>query len=319
MLNRRKFLGVATSAAMSLVAPLSAATAKSPATTGRIAVTGGDVVWRRLAKGRKTPILLLHGGPGVPGDYLDPLGGLHDDRSIFTYDQLGCGRSDHPNDVKLWTIGRFVDELEKVRSGLGLDRVHVYAQSWGTMLAAEYLFTRHPEGITSIVFASPCFSSGRFTRDAERLVKTLSSASQDAVANAARTGKYDTPEYKAAVDEFYGKYLCRKGKGNPYFERSLGGLSEQVYGTMWGPSEFSVQGNLKDFDRVADLPSIKVPTLLLCGEFDECTPETTRDYASMVPRSEFAEIKGSAHLTTIDAPSTTLKVVRRFLARSDSA
>jgi proline iminopeptidase len=319
MLNRREFLGVATSAAVGLVAPLSAATAKPSASTGRIAVTGGDVVWRRLAKGRKTPMLLLHGGPGVPGDYLDPLGGLDDDRSIFTYDQLGCGRSDHPDDVKLWTIGRFVDELDKVRSGLGLDRVHLYAQSWGTMLVAEYLFTRHPDGITSIVFASPCFSSSRFTRDAERLVETLSRASQDAVADANRTGRYDTDPYKAAVDEFYGKYLCRRGKGNPYFERSLGGLSEQVYGTMWGPSEFSVLGNLKDFDRVTDLPSIKIPTLLLCGEFDECTPVTTRDYASMVSRSEFAEIKGSAHLTTIDAPAATLKAVRRFLARVESA
>jgi len=46
------------------------------------------------------------------------------------------------------------------------------------------------------------------------------------------------PSYKAAVDEFYGKYLARKGQGNHYFERSLAGLSEQVYGAMWGPSEF---------------------------------------------------------------------------------
>src|SRR5262249_24619441 len=73
--------------------------------------------------------------------------------------------------------------------------------------------------------------------------------------------------------------------------------------------------NLKDFDRVSDLTSIKIPTLLLCGEFDECTPETTRDYASKIPRSEFAEIKGSAHLTTIDAPRARLNVVRSYLSR----
>jgi proline iminopeptidase len=315
MLNRREFLGAAAAIAAGLRAPVSAAIVQSSATTGRIAVTGGSVVWRRLARGRKTPMLLLHGGPGVPGDYLDPLADLHDGRSVFTYDQLGCGRSDHPNDPKLWTISRFVDELEKVRSELGLSRVHIYAQSWGTMLAAEYLFTRYPDGIASIIFASPCLSLARFGRDAERLIKTLSRASQDAIADAARTGKYDRPSYKAAVDEFYGKYLCRRGKGNPYFERSLAGMSEQVYGTMWGPSEFGVQGNLKDFDRVSDLPSIKVPTLFLCGEFDECIPETTRDYANMVPQSEFVEIKDSAHLTTIDAPRTTLKFVRRFLAR----
>ena len=229
-------------------------------------MTGGSVCWRRLAQGRKTPLLLLHGGPGVPGDYLDPLGGLHDGRSIFTYDQLGCGRSDHPNDANLWVTSRFVDALEKVRSGLGLSKVHLYAQSWGTMLAAEYLFTRHPDGIASVfVFASPCFSAARFSKDAGRLIKSLSSTSQEAIADAVREGKYEGPRYKAAVDEFYGKYLCRKGKGNPYFERSLAGLSEQVYGTMWGPSEFNILGNLKDFDCVSQLPSVNCPTLFLYG------------------------------------------------------
>jgi len=319
MLTRREFLGTATAAAIGLVAPVSAATAKSSPASGRIAVTGGNVVWRRLAQGKKTPLLLLHGGPGVPGDYLDPLAGLHDDRAIFTYDQLGCGRSDRPDDTKLWTLERFVDELDEVRKELGLTKVHLYGQSWGTMLAGEYLFTRKREGIASIVFASPCFSIARFTKDAERLVKTLSHASQDAISEAARSGNYETPAYKKAVDEFYGKYLARKGEGNHYFERSLKGLSEQVYGTMWGPSEFSVQGNLKSFERVSKLPSIEIPTLFLCGEFDECTPETTRSYASQVPKSEFAEIRGSAHLTTIDAPRATLSVVRRFLARVDSA
>jgi len=316
MLTRRQFLGAASSAAFCLLAPARAATPKS-SETGRIAVTGGNVVWRRLAEGRRTPLLLLHGGPGVPGDYLDPLAGLHDDRSIFTYDQLGCGRSDRPDDPKLWTTERFVDELDKVRVALGLRTVSLYGQSWGTMLAAEYLFTRKPEGIASVIFASPCFSTARFTRDADRLVQTLSQTSRDAIAEAGRSGSYDAPSYKAAVDEFYGKYLARKGQGNPYFERSLAGIGEQVYGTMWGPSEFSVQGNLKDFDRVSALKSINMPTLLLCGEFDECTPPTTREYASMIRGSEFAEIKGSAHLTTIDAPRATLDVVRRFLARVD--
>jgi len=315
--NRREFLGALTAVAVEIARPRSAL-GKRPPNGGRVSVAGGSVVWRRLAEGRKTPLLLLHGGPGVPGDYLDPLVAIHDGRSIFTYDQLGCGRSDHPHDANLWTIGRFVDELETVRSALGLTNVHLYGQSWGTMLALEYLVTRRPQGIASVVFASPCFSTARFGRDAQALIQTLSASSRAAIAEADRTGNYEAPPYKAAVDEFYGKYLCRHGKGNRYFERSLGGLSEEVYGTMWGPSEFSVKGNLKDFDRVSELASIPVPTLFLCGEFDECTPATTREYANQAPGSEFVEIKGSAHLTTIDAPTATARVVRRFLARVES-
>ena len=125
---------------------------------------GGHRTWFRIAGELDSGVdalLCLLGGPGSTHHYFAPLERLTwDGRAVVLYDQLGCGRSDRPNDAKLWTIGRFVDELDTVRSALGLEKVHLYAQSWGTMLAAEYLFTRAPHAIASIVFASPCFSIG---------------------------------------------------------------------------------------------------------------------------------------------------------------
>src|SRR5437667_5380200 len=82
----------------------------SPA-EGFIDVPGGRVWYRVVGKGPRTPLVLLHGGPGAPSYYLKPLAALGDERPVVFYDQLGCGRSDRPKDSALWTIPRFVAEL----------------------------------------------------------------------------------------------------------------------------------------------------------------------------------------------------------------
>ena len=103
---------------------------------GHIEVEGGRVWYRVCGSGDETPLLLLHGGPGAPSYYLNPLEEISKDRPVIFYDQLGAGRSDRPVDASLWTVERFVRELGEVRRALGLDRVHVLGHSWGTMLGA---------------------------------------------------------------------------------------------------------------------------------------------------------------------------------------
>src|SRR5262245_12019014 len=71
------------------------------------------------------PLLVVHGGPGLPSDYMEPLAALAPERPVVLYDQLGCGRSDRPSPGP-WTTEYFVGELVKVRAALGLERVHLY-------------------------------------------------------------------------------------------------------------------------------------------------------------------------------------------------
>src|SRR5262245_56578273 len=97
---------------------------------GYLQVPGGRVWYRIVGSGHRTPLLLLHGGPGAPSYYLEPLAKLAADRPVVFYDQLGCGRSDQPNDSTLWTIDHFVAELAEVRKQLGLGRVHLLGTSW---------------------------------------------------------------------------------------------------------------------------------------------------------------------------------------------
>ncbi|TMC53707.1 MAG: alpha/beta fold hydrolase, partial [Chloroflexi bacterium] len=90
---------------------------------GYVPVTGGRVWYQVVGRGDGVPLLLLHGGPGAPHDYLEPLAALAAERPVIFYDQLGCGQSDKPDDPSLWTLERFVAELGQLRRALGLERM----------------------------------------------------------------------------------------------------------------------------------------------------------------------------------------------------
>src|SRR6266851_8476100 len=132
---------------------------------GHLAVEGGSVWYRIVGSSERIPLLVLHGGPGLPHDYLAVLDALSGERPVIFYDQLGCGRSDRPDDAKLWTIERFIAELAQLREALDLKQVHMLGHSWGTMLLTDYLLTR-PAGIEGIILASPCLSTAQWIRDA---------------------------------------------------------------------------------------------------------------------------------------------------------
>jgi proline-specific peptidase len=132
-------------------------------TEGRLDVPGGRVWYRRLGAGDATPLLMLHGGPGAGSDYIAPLGeALAADRPVVLWDQLGCGRSEQPDDTSLWTLDRFVAEVDAVRDALGLDRIHLFGQSWGGWLAIEYV-ARGTTGVERLVLASTSASAARTT------------------------------------------------------------------------------------------------------------------------------------------------------------
>ena len=308
--------------AMFAVSACAKQAAPSQVGEGRITVPGGSVVWRRLGDGPKTPLILIHGGPGFPSDYLEPLRALGDERPVYVWDQLGCGRSDRPSSPALWTVERFVQEFDAVRAEVAPGPVHVLGHSWGSMLAMEWLVTRQPKGVVSVVFAGECLSVPRYIEDANALIKTLTPESQAAIAEAERTGNYSTPGYEAAFQgDWAPRYLARNPapETNDFLTRAIAGAGAAPYAYMWGPSEFKCTGVLKTFDRTKDLPSLRLPVLFHSGEFDECRPETARAHAAMTPGAEFVVIPGAAHLTMIDAPQASNDAVRGFLARVETA
>ena len=288
-----------------------------PDREGFIPVTGGRVWYRIVGEGTGIPLLLMHGGPGVPHDYLEPLEALSDERPVVFYDQLGCGRSDQPDDPSLWHLERFVAEAAQVRAALDLRRVHILGQSWGTILAAEYLLGR-PEGVASVVMANPCLSVPRYLEDMKRLCADLPLGAREAIAHADVHGGEDTPEYQIATFAFYRRHVCRLPTWPDALNRSVAGTGAQPYQTMWGANEFTCTGNLREYNSTAGLNKIEIPALFLAGRFDKTTPEATAWYQSLVPGSELEIFEHSSHMPQLEEPARYLSVVRDFLRRADA-
>jgi len=126
------------------------------------------------------------------------------------------------------------------------------------------------------------------------------------------------PDYQAALDEFYGKYVWRK-PNKTELDMTLKTVNEQIYNYMQGPSEFTITGTLKTYDATAHLKDVNVPTLYMVGEFDEVGPDLVRSFASRTPGARFFVIPNSAHLFQWDNPDAAIAEMREFLRTADAA
>jgi proline iminopeptidase len=287
---------------------------------GYVDVEGGKIWYKIVGEGNGVPLLILHGGPGsrsclmIPGFSL-----LGSERPIIFYDQLGSGNSERPTDTSLWNIERFVDEIDHLRKALNLKELHILGHSCGSTFLIEYMITKKPEGVKSVVFSSPMISTRDWMSDAKILLSQMPIDLQDTIHKYETLENYKAPEYLAAVDSFYSRHLSRKSW--PYIPNieceNVPGFNEQIYNYMWGPTEFTATGTLIDFDRTADLDKIEEPILFVTGEYDEARPETMYKYQKMSNNAHVEVIGNAAHKTMIDQPEKMAEVVGSFLRSID--
>ena len=250
----------------------------------------------------RLPLLVLHGGPGSAHDVLEGLGELsRAGRRVVFYDQLGGGESDRPDDPWLWTVDLFLEQLRSVRDGLGLERVHLLGSSWGGMLAVEYALTQ-PAGLASLVLNSTPTSAPRWAEETLRLHGELPAGL----------------DQKAAEDEFKRRHICRLDPEPEVVKRARAKFGLQVYETMWGPNEFTVTGTLKEWDVIARLGEIEVPTLITSGEHDECTPALVEPLHAGIAGSEWVLFEGCSHTSYLEEPERYLATVGDFLERVEA-
>jgi L-proline amide hydrolase len=284
---------------------------------------GGFRSWYRVVgdlaqpEPAKFPLLVLHGGPGGPSDYLEPLEELADSgRPIIFYDQLGCGNSDQPNDPSLWSVELFLEELATVRQELGLDHIHLLGHSWGGMLAMEYALTQ-PEGLGSLTLASSPASIPQWIAEANRLRKELPQDVEETLRHHEEAATTTDPAYEEAMQVFYQRHVCRLVPQPEPWKRALDKLmaNPEVYNTMFGPSEFHATGTLKEWDIRDRLGEIKLPTLVTSGRYDEATPEIGETVHRGIAGSEWVIFEHSSHMAHLEEEQEYRRVVEDFMRR----
>ena len=284
---------------------------------GFVAVPGGRVAFRVTGKPGGIPILMIHGGPGATScSYPDTMKVVAASRPVVTYDQLGSGNSDRMLNLERDAVlSRFVAEVTAIRTQLGLREVHLVGHSWGAAVALEYLLTGDRTGVRSVTFVGPLLSTSRWIEDANSLVAMLPKDTQDAIAAAKITGRFDTPEFQAANDVFESLFMVRTPRSQrhlPSCESTPVRFNADLYEYMWGPSEFVATGTLRDYNRIDRLAEIKIPTMFLVGQYDEARPETMLEFQALVPGSVVKVIPNAAHGVNVDNPQALNEAMDEF-------
>lgn len=280
---------------------------------GFIDVSGGPVWYKVSGNGPAIPLVVLHGGPGGTSCGYSLLEELGVERPVVRYDQLGSGRSGRPDELSLWTVERYVDELDVILRTLGFEQIHLLGHSWGGALAAAYVLEKGTDGIASVVLSSPLLSTPLWIADANYLRKQLPEQTQMTLARHENAGSTDSEEYAKATAVFYerhvygGERMARPAAchGSPN--------SDVIYEYMWGPTEFYATGTLRDFDVTSRLHEIDVPVLFMAGENDEARPERMKEFQKLIPGSKLHVIKGAAHASLSRKPDEYRRVLEDFL------
>jgi proline iminopeptidase len=278
-------------------------------------VGGKHKVWTKRIGSGEVKVLLLHGGPGFPHDYLEAMESFLPQAGIemYYYDQLGVGNSDVPDDTALWTLPRYVEEVEEVRRGLGLDRFVLYGHSWGGILAMEYALN-YQQHLRGLVISNMTAGTQAYLKRTAALKTQLLTPEVLKRFNALEAAKkYDAEYTRIVMDHLYPQMVCRLKPWPEPVSRAFRLANDKIYNQMQGQSEFEVTGNLKDWERWDRLHEIKVKALTIGSQHDEMDPADMRKMATLMPNATSAICPSGSHLDMWDDQAIYFQHLLSFL------
>ncbi|MFL5944364.1 MAG: proline iminopeptidase-family hydrolase [Gaiellaceae bacterium] len=262
-----------------------------------------------------TPLLTLHGGPGSTHNYFAPLEGLASERPVVLYDQIGCGKSDRPDDLE-WGVDVFRDEVAAVRDQLGLERVHLLGTSWGGMLAQEHLLSG-ATGVVSLILSSTLANLALWNDEQLRLKAALPPDVIEVLDRHEAAGTYDDPEYEQAMQAYMDRHFYRGPQPRPELEAMAKGRATNVYRAMQGPNEWTTTGVLKGWDRRERLHDIEVPTLVVRGRYDMCTEPVAAELVGGITGARLVVLEESSHTPVLEETGRYLEIVSAFTREAE--
>jgi proline iminopeptidase len=276
--------------------------------------------------GRGAPLFVVHGGPGASHDYFLPyLLPLARRNKLVFIDERGSGRSQKLEDVKQYTVENMVEDVEAVRVGLGLGKISLLGHSYGGVLAQAYAL-KYQRNLSHLILAST-FPSTREMNQVLANEKAKMPPNKLALLNAFESsglygkgdpwerGRYPAQYATLAWGDGYFRYLYG-ARPDPNYDPQAQNTSTawDLYREMWGShGEFVIDGNLSSVEYVDKLSSIKVPTLIMAGDHDECDPSLAKEMNGKIAGSKLVILPNSGHMAFVDQPNLWTKSVGDFI------
>lgn len=280
-------------------------------------------VWTKtIGNNPSVKVLLLHGGPAMTHEYMEAFESFFPKEGfeIIEYDQLGSYYSDQPTDSSLWTTARFVEEVEQVRTALGLtkDNFFLLGNSWGGILAMEYAL-KYQQNLKGLIICNMMASIPDYEKYNGVLRSQMRPSLVDSLQQYEAKGLFKDPVYQQLVfNEYYTQHLCRLPEWPEPVNRCFKHINESIYVMMQGPSEFKVGGRLLTWDRKADLPKITVPTLTVGAKYDTMDPAHMEWMSKQVQNGKYLYCPNGSHLSMWDDQQVFMDGVIKFIKETDA-
>ena len=294
-----------------------------PVQEGFVDAHGMLMYYETLGTGR--PLVIVHGGPGASHDYflpwLLPLARTH--RLVFV-DERGSGKSEKLEDPSGYTVEAMVEDVEAVRTSLGLGKIDLLGHSYGGVLAQAYAL-KYQDNLNHLVLCSTFHSTKEMNAVFRNMMDAMPADLRGRIRKMEKEGLYGhgkpyeqnryTEDYmKASWGEGYFPYLYQNHPDANYSPTSAGNMSWDLYRVMWGSSgEFVIDGNLSSVEYADRLPKLHIPTLITAGDHDECSPDLAREMHGLIPNSNLVIFPKSGHMTFVDQPGMFIREIDRFL------
>ena len=285
------------------------------------------VYTKRVGNNPRIKVLLLHGGPGATHELYECFDGYlpYEGIEYIYYDQLGSHYSEQPSGEELWTIDRFVGEVEQVRKALDLNKENFFllGQSWGGILAMEYALA-HQENLKGLIISNMMADVKAYNKYAKEVLgPQMPDEVFKEILQIEEKKDFDNPRYEELLmTHHYTEHVLRMplDEWPNSIMRTFANLNKEVYVYMQGPSEFGITGDatLKDWDRTKDLPRISVPTLTIGGTHDTMDPKHMEWMAGEVQNGRYLHCPDGSHLSQYDDQKTYINGLVKFLKDVDS-
>ncbi len=290
---------------------------------GFVDANGVMIYYEEFGKGK--PLMIVHGGPGASHDYFLPylLPLARENRLIFI-DERGSGQSQKLEDVSKYTVENMVEDVEAVRKALKLGKISLLGHSYGGVLAQAYAL-KYQKNLSHLILCSTFPSTSQMNDVFKKMEEKMAPSLLDRIKKMEKDGLFGhgmpyeknryTNEYMiAAWGEGYFPYLYQNHPDPNYDPVANGNMAWDLYREMWGSDgEFIIDGNLKSVEYVDKLHTIHVPTLITCGDHDECDPSLSKEMHEKIEGSKLIIFPESGHMTFVDQPDMFIKAVNDFL------